>query len=110
MPPDPAIKPTIGAPTDPNERLFVTIASGEATLPLIELVQTIYPRYLVAEPVAGPPGLTFRSFRIDTPYQGEDLVFESTAPEHFLARPIQVCACWSDSAMPTSHCAFRATG
>ena len=45
-----------------------------------------YPRYLVAEPVAGPPGLTFRSFRIDTPYQGEDLVFESTAPEHFLAR------------------------
>ncbi|MGB8895006.1 MAG: hypothetical protein WCD13_11980 [Pseudolabrys sp.] len=86
VPPDPAIKPTIGAPTDPNERLFVTIASGEATLPLIERVQTIYPRYLVAEPVAGPPGLTFRSFRIDTPYQGEDLVFESTAPEHFLAR------------------------
>jgi hypothetical protein len=76
-PPDPAIKPTVGAPIDPNERLFVTIASGETTLPLMERVQTIYPRYLVAEPVAGPPGLTFRGFRSETPYQGEDLVFES---------------------------------
>ena len=86
MPPDPAIKPTVGAPIDPNERLFVTIASGDTTLPLMERVQTIYPRYLVAEPVAGPPGLTFRGFRSETPYQGEDLVFESSAPEHFLAR------------------------
>ena len=75
-PPDPAIKPTVGAPIDPNERLFVTIASGDTTLPLMERVQTIYPRYLVAEPVAGPPGLTFRGFRSETPYQGEDLVFE----------------------------------
>jgi hypothetical protein len=86
VPPDPAIKPTVGAPIDPNERLFVTIASGEATLPLMERVQTIYPRYLVAEPTAGPPGLTFRGFRNDTPYDGDDLVFESNAPEHFLAR------------------------
>jgi hypothetical protein len=86
LPPDPAIKPTVGAPIDPNERLFVTIASGEATLPLMERVQTIYPRYLVAEPIAGPSGLTFRGFRRDTPYQGEDLVFESNSPEHFLAR------------------------
>jgi hypothetical protein len=86
VPPDPAVKATLNAPVDPNERLFVTIASGDATLPLLERVQTIYPRYLVAEPVAGPPGLTFRGFRDDTPYQGEDLVFESAAPEHFLAR------------------------
>lgn len=85
-PPDHAIKPTVGAPIDPNERLFVTIASGETTLPLMERLQTIYPRYLVAEPVAGPPGLTFRGFRSETPYQGEDLVFEPNAPEHFLAR------------------------
>jgi hypothetical protein len=41
---------------------------------------------LVAEPVAGPAGLTLRGFRNDTPYQGEELVFESQAPEHFLAR------------------------
>lgn len=84
MPPDPAIKPTVGAPIDPNERLFVTIASGDSTLPLMDRVQTIYPRYLVAEPVAGPPGLTFRGFRNDTPYQGEDLVFSRMRPNIFL--------------------------
>jgi hypothetical protein len=86
VPPDPALKSTVGVPVDPNERLFVTIASGETTLPLMERVQTIYPRYLVAEPVAGPAGLTFRAFRDDTPYQGEDLVFDSNTPEQFLAR------------------------
>jgi hypothetical protein len=85
-PPDPALKPTTETPADPNERLFVTIASGEGTLPILERVQTIYPRYLVAEPTAGPNGLTLRGFRDDTPYQGEELVFESAAPEHFLAR------------------------
>ncbi len=85
-PPDPAMKPAVGAPVDPNERLFVTIASGDATLPLIERVKTIYPRYLVPEPTAGPNGLTLRGFRDGTPYQGEELVFESAAPEHFLAR------------------------
>ena len=52
----------------------------------MERVQTIYPRYLVAEPAAGPDGLTLRGFRDGTPYQGEELVFESKAPEHFLAR------------------------
>ena len=85
-PPDPALKPTVGAPVDPNERLFVTIASGDSTLPLIERVRTIYPRYLVAEPTAGPAGLTLRGFRDDTPYRGDELAFESAAPEHFLAR------------------------
>jgi hypothetical protein len=82
-PPDPAIKPTISAPTDPNERLFVTIASGEATLPLMERVQTIYPRYLVAEPVAGPPGLTFRGFRNDSPYPSEISCSSRTHPSIF---------------------------
>jgi hypothetical protein len=86
LPPDPARKPTLGAPVDPNERLFVTIASGDATLPLMERVQNIYPRYLVAEPKEGPDGLTLRGFRDGTPYQGEELVFESQAPAHFLAR------------------------
>jgi len=86
VPPDPAVKPTVGAPLDPNERVFVTLSSGDATLPLMERVQTIYPRYLVPQPVVGFPGLTYRGFRDDSPYQGEDLVFESNAPEHFLAR------------------------
>jgi hypothetical protein len=86
VPPDPAVKPTIGNPVNPNERLFVTIAAGDATLPLLQRVQDIYPRYLVAEPVAGPDGLTLRGFRDGTPYQGEELVFEQAQPEHFLAR------------------------
>jgi len=86
VPSDPAVKPMVGAPVDPNQRLFVTIASGELTLPLNARVQDIYPRYLVPEPTAGPDGLTLRGFREDTPYQGEELVFESNAPEHFLAR------------------------
>ncbi len=86
MPPDPAIKPTVGTPFDPNKRLFVTIMAGDTTLPLAERVQEIYPRYLVPEPKAGPDGLTLRGFRDDTPYKDEELVFESNAPEHFLAR------------------------
>lgn len=86
VPPDPALKTTGGTPANPNERLFVTIQTGDGTLALLERVQTIYPRYLVAEPVAGPADLTLRGFRNNTPYQGEELVFESNAPEHFLAR------------------------
>ena len=86
VPPDPALKTIAGVPADPNERLFVTIQTADGTLPLLERVHTIYPRYLVAEPVAGPTGLTLRGFRDNTPYQGEELVFESNAPEHFLAR------------------------
>jgi hypothetical protein len=85
-PPDPAVKEIAGEPVNPNERLFVTIQNGEITMPLMERVQNIYPRYLVAEPTAGPEGLTLRAFRDGTPYQGEDLVFESQAPELFLAR------------------------
>lgn len=98
LPADPAIKVHAGIPVDPNERLFVTIESGDGTLPLMERVQTIYPRYLVAEPTAGPPGLTLRGFRDGTPYQGEELVFESQAPEHFLAR------CSLKGVMSAGHC------
>ena len=117
LPPNPAIKPTIGAPIDPNERLFVTIGSGDATLPLIERVQTIYPRFLVAEPVAGPPGLTFRGFRTTRPTRARISCSSQTRPSifwraaHARESPIQVCACWSGAlAMPMSLCAFRATG
>jgi hypothetical protein len=85
-PPDPAIKPTVGNPVNPNERLFVTVTSGDITLPLIERVNEIYPRYLAPEPTRGPDGLTLRGFRDGTAYQGEDLVFEQASPEHFLAR------------------------
>ncbi len=85
-PPDPSQKIVAGSAVDPNERLFVTITSGEGTLPPMERVKTIYPRYLVPEPAAGPDGLTLRAFRDGTPYAGEDLIFNPADPEHFLAR------------------------
>lgn len=86
-PPDPAETAAApGAPLEPVERLFVTIEAADGTMPPIERVETIYPRYLVAEPVAGPEGLTLRGFRKDTPYAGEELAFESENPQHFLAR------------------------
>lgn len=86
LPPDPALKTVGGAPVDPNQRLFVTIETADGTLPIIERVETIYARYLVPVPTAGPEGLTLRGFRDETPYRGEQLAFESRAPAHFLAR------------------------
>ncbi len=85
-PPDPSATPTVHTRVNPDRRLFVSIESGDDTLPLMQRVENIYPRYLVAQPTAGPPGLTLRGFRDGTPYQGEELVFESAAPTHFLAR------------------------
>ena len=86
MPPDPSLKVIDGKPVNPNERLFATIEPDDGTLPLKERVDEIYPRYMAPEPKAGPDGLTLRAFRDGTPYQGEELVFESAAPTHFLAR------------------------
>jgi len=87
LPPDRNVQPTVGAPpTDPNERLFVTIQSGEVSLPPLERIQTIYPRYLAAEAAQGADGLSVRAFRDGSAYQGEDLVFETASPEHFVAR------------------------
>ena len=85
-PPDPAFKPKVDAPINPNNRLFITVQVGDGTLPLNDRVQTIYPRYLAEEPAPAPPGLSARIFRDGTPYQGEQLVFEEKPPEHFLAR------------------------
>ena len=85
-PPNLAAKPTLAALPNADDRLFVTIASGAATLPIADRARDIYPRYFAAALGTGPAGLTVRPFRDDTPYQGEDLVFETKAPEHFLAR------------------------
>jgi hypothetical protein len=85
-PPDPSVKMINGVAVDPNERLFVVIQADDGEMPIAERVQTIYPRYLAPEPIAGPEGLTLRPFRDGTPYQDEELVFEQAAPERFLAR------------------------
>jgi hypothetical protein len=95
-PPDPNEKPA--QTPAPLERLFVTIQTADGTLPPMQRVETIYPRYLMSEPTAGPSGLTLRAFRDDTPYRGEELVFDSETPAHFLAR------CTTHGAVGSGNC------
>lgn len=86
IPPDPAQKPSVQNPVDPNERLFVTIAVNDGALPPLERAKTIYPRYLADAVATTPGGIAVRAFRDGTPYQGEDLVYDPDAPDHFFAR------------------------
>jgi hypothetical protein len=69
-----------------GQRLFVTIAGLGAVLPPLERLRTIYPRYVAAEAKAGRDGLAILPFRADTPYDGEDLVYQGSEPEKFFAR------------------------
>jgi hypothetical protein len=69
-----------------QEHLFVTIAAAQGTLPLMERIRTIYPRYVANTAFAGPSGLTGVAFRDGTPYQGEDLFLDGERPERFVAR------------------------
>jgi hypothetical protein len=86
-PPDPAARPAPGAPpASPFDRIFLTIAGSDGGLAPVERRTIIYPRYATREPGAGPEGLAVLAFRNGTPYQGEDLVYELTAPERFFAR------------------------
>ncbi len=66
--------------------MFLTIANFGNTLPLIERFNTIYPRYLEPSISTEPGGLAVRPFRDGTPYQGEDMLYDSTGPERFLVR------------------------
>src|ERR1700682_764130 len=80
-PPDPIAVPRLGE----RDRVFVTIAAA-VSLPPAERLKTIPPRDTATEPAPGPQGLALFAFRDGTPYQGEDLVFDSQMPEKFLAR------------------------
>jgi hypothetical protein len=81
------------------DRLFVTITIAGDTLTPAERIKTIYPRYAAAEAVVEPNGLAVKAFRSGTPYQGEDLIYDSIddaeAPRGFLVR------CSRNSAGPT---------
>jgi len=85
-PPDPSIKPQPGDTPDVTDRLFVTIAAGDSTLPPLERFKVIYPRYLDAAPLVGTDGLSTQLFRDGTAYQGEDLIHDPSRPEQFLLR------------------------
>ena len=81
-PPESHAPSAAGAPA----RLFVTIEVSQGTLPPVERLRTIYPRYIDAPSVAEPGGLTVAPFADDTPYQGEDVMYDASAPERFLVR------------------------
>lgn len=88
-PPDGASPPqaaNAASTSESTERLFVTIAPLGSVLPPNERLRSIYPRYVEATASAGANGLAILPFRAGSPYQGEDLVYFSDAPERFFAR------------------------
>src|SRR5947199_7209866 len=85
-PPDPAAKPAPTEAVPPIDRVFVTIQPPSIALAPAERVKSIYPRYLAETQFDGPDGLKVISFRDGTPYQGEDLFFDSTAQPGFVVR------------------------
>ena len=85
-PPDPAAKPTLNEEPNALDRLFITVAPADATVPPAERINTIFRRYLADERFESPDGLTIMSFRDGTPYQGEDLYLDAATPERFMTR------------------------
>ena len=59
------------------DRLFVTISAAGDSLAPAERIKTIYPRYAAADAAIEPNGLAMKAFRSGTPYQGEDLIYDS---------------------------------
>lgn len=89
--PDPAAKLMLAEGQDPATiqppaRLFVAIADAGNTLAPAERLKSIYSRYAEAEPQPGPGGLLRLAFRDGTPYEGEDLLYDPSAPNRFLTR------------------------
>lgn len=85
----PSLAPGAAAPKDDpaDAPIFVTIAAAlPGALPPAERFRSIYPRYAEPTSTAGPGGLVAVAFRAGSPYQGEDLLFEAGAPDHFTVR------------------------
>jgi hypothetical protein len=85
-PPDDTAKPELTDAPIALDRLFVTIAPADGTLPPVDRVNAIFRRYLADEHFESPDGLLIMSFRDGTPYQGEELYLNSAAPERFMTR------------------------
>jgi hypothetical protein len=85
VPPPHGAKPMLSDELKPNH-LFVTITGPQGSLPLMERIRTIYPRYTDGTAFAGPAELTGVAFRAGTPYQGEDLFFDVEHPQSFTVR------------------------
>jgi hypothetical protein len=85
-PPDGRIKPLPTEQPHVTDRLFATIVAADSTLPPLERLKVIYPRYLEGGSVVGVDGLNTQGFRAGSPYNGEDLILDPNAPERFLLR------------------------
>jgi hypothetical protein len=78
--------PDLEAEAKPIDRIFVTIAAANESMPPVERLRTIYPRYVIKDPSPAPAGLVSLAFREGAPYQGEDLIYEFDKPERFFVR------------------------
>lgn len=68
------------------DRIFVTVSAADGELAPIERFRNIYPRYVRKEPSPAPPGLISLAFVSDSPYAGEDLIYDFDNPEGFFVR------------------------
>jgi hypothetical protein len=92
---EPPLPTTAVTPADApkiTERIFVTIAGSDGTLPPGDRLKSIYPRYVATGPAVDMGGLQVRAFKSGTPYQGEDLIYDPAAPERLLMRCTQTFA------------------
>jgi len=85
-PPEPATRPSLDVLSPTSDRIFVTITASSGTLAPTERLKSIYPRYLQAEQAPSTDGLMVTRFKDGSPYRGEDLAYDRSAPDHFLAR------------------------
>ncbi|KRQ15716.1 hypothetical protein [Bradyrhizobium manausense] len=93
---------TVDTAMQPIDRIFLSIAAHHDALSPEQRTTTIYPRYL--DPSARLPddGLTMRSFRSDTPYDGEDL--------YSAGSPALTARCMRDAATPGMCLSERRVG
>ena len=82
----PDLTPPDSHAADLSARLFVTIEVPQTSMPPAERLKSVYPRYIDAAPVSDPGGLTVAPFADGTPYQGEDAIYDESAPDRFLVR------------------------
>ena len=66
--------------------MFVAIEASQSPCCRRSGSRSIYPRYAETPSASGPGGLVIAAFRDDTPYQGEDLLYDPAAPDRFLVR------------------------
>jgi hypothetical protein len=85
-PPDPTVKPALHQEPLTFDRLFISLAGFSGALSAAERFRQIYPRDFADGQFAGPNGLIVKRFRDGTPYQGDDLFYDPTMQDPFMAR------------------------